>query len=176
MKYYKHMSDMSTDVRVKRLIRRFGIEGYGLYVYLLELIVRKLETQSPLPDLEETAQDIAGDMQMDTIRVEEIIKFAVEQELFSYEQTTGRVVAHKIYKYLEQSATRSEQIRGMISAYKSSENRHILPSETVPDKSVEQNRTEKNRRVHPRRRRTQRQTGEHRDPRCPDSRVRTRDG
>jgi hypothetical protein len=140
MKWYKHMSDMSSDVKIKRIIRRYGIEGYGLYCYILELIVRKLETDSPLPELEESAQDIAGDMGMDTLRVEEIIRYAIDQGLFELDAITGKVVGHRIYKYLQQSETRSKQIRAMIGAYKSG------VSQTVIDNCEEQNRIEQKRR------------------------------
>ena len=137
MKWFKHMTDMSEDVKIKRVVRKFGVEGYGLYCYILERIVKKLETESPAPDLEETAQDIANDLGMDTLRVEEIMWFCVEQGLFGQDEITGRLTAHKIYKYLQQSETRSKEIRNMITAFKG-------VSQTVRDKCEEQNRTEQN--------------------------------
>ena len=142
IKWFKHMTDMSADVKVKRLIRKHGVQGYGLYCYILELIVRKLETESPLPCLEESAQDIAGDLVMDTVKVEEIMHYAIDQGLLEFDQITGRIVAHKIYKYLQQSETRSQEIRSMISAYKGG---RLSLSQTVTDKCEEQNRTEQKR-------------------------------
>jgi len=132
------MTDMSEDVKIKRLIRKFNVEGYGLYCYILERIVKKLETESPVPDLEETAHDVANDLGIDTLRVEEIMWFCIEQDLFGQDEITGRLTAGKIYKYLQQSETRSTQIRGMISAFKG-------VSQTVTDKCEEQNRTEQKR-------------------------------
>jgi len=120
MKWFKHYSTMSNDPKIKRLIRRFGVEGYGIYNYILELIVRRLETETPIPDLEETAGDIASDLNMDTVRVEEIVVFCVNQELFESDDITGRVVAHKIYKFLDASTTRNIELKKMIASYKSS--------------------------------------------------------
>ena len=159
MKWFKHMSDMSMDVKVRRLIKKYGAEGYGLYCYILELIVRKLETESPLPDLEESAVDIATDMSVDTTRVEEIMWYAIEQGLFGQDEMTGRLVAHKIYKYLQQSETRSKRVRAMIEAYKEGREPDVIDclrqSQTVSDSPrqneivsancEEQNRTEQNR-------------------------------
>lgn len=120
MKWFKHMSDMADDVKVKRLRRKYGVEGYGLYNYILERIVNNLQKNSPLPELEEEAQDIAGELGMDTLRVEEIMKFAIDQGLFTVDEVTGRLVAHKVYKFLEESTTRSSELKAMIKNYKDS--------------------------------------------------------
>ena len=149
MKWYKHMTDMSQDVRVKRLIRAHGIQGYGLYNYILELIVRRLDSDSPMPDLEESSKDIAGDMGMDTLKVEEIMWFCIEQGLLSQDEMTGRLVAHKVYKFLQQSETRSKEIRHMISVYKKGDNidekERLGPSETNVKNRIEENRIEEKR-------------------------------
>ena len=149
MKWYKHMTDMSQDVRVKRLIRAHGIQGYGLYNYILELIVRRLDNDSPMPDLEESSKDIAGDMGMDTLKVEEIMWFCIEQGLLSQDEMTGRLVAHKVYKFLQQSETRSKEIRNMIAVYKKGDNidekERPRPSETNVKNRIEENRIEEKR-------------------------------
>jgi hypothetical protein len=159
MKWFKHFSSMSNDPKVRRLIRRFGVDGYGVYNYILELIVRRLETESPVPDLEETAGDIAADLQMDTLRVEEIVVFCIDQGLFESDEITGRVVAHKIYKFLDSSTTRNAELKKMISEYKTTVEKsktsivvrdNAGQSETVRDISglsvPEKKRTEEKRR------------------------------
>jgi hypothetical protein len=117
MRWFKHMSNMSQDVKIKRLIRKFGVSGYGLYNYILEMIVRKLEPESPLPELEESAEDIASDLSMDTLRVEEIIIYCLNQGLFEQDEVSGRILANKIYKFLDQKQTRNPQIKGMIHGF-----------------------------------------------------------
>ena len=147
MRYFKHMSDMAQDVKVKRLIRKFGVEGYGLYCYILELIVRKLDSDHPMPDLEESSHDIATDLSMDTVRVEEIMWFAIEQGLFEQDEISGRVCANKIYKFLQQSETRSEYIRKMIAAYKGKKEGEecLRLSETSMKNRIDKNRIEEKR-------------------------------
>jgi len=135
------MSTMADDVKVKRLIRKHGVDGYGLYNYVIELIVRRLDTESPMPDLEESAEDIAGDLGMDTLKVERIMSYCVELDLFSMDEVNGRIVAHKVYKFLDSANTRSQDIKRMIAAYNTA-------SGTVRDSQrlspPEQNRTEQN--------------------------------
>ncbi|HSA75850.1 MAG TPA: Lin1244/Lin1753 domain-containing protein [Candidatus Nitrosocosmicus sp.] len=116
MLYFKHQSDMRHDPMVRRIIRRFGMDGYGLYCLILETITEDLSTEKPLPNLRETAQDIAETFNMQLNRVEEIITFMAQNDLI--EIVNNVVTCNKIYKYLEQSQTRSAAIRSMIGSYK----------------------------------------------------------
>ena len=145
MKWFKHMSDMAGDVRVKRVIRKHGVEGYGLYVYIIERIVARLDTLSPHPDLEENAEDIAADTGLTPAKVEEIMWTCIEQGLFEQDEVSGRLTAHKVYKFLQQSETRSQEIRDMITAYKNSNITDIAVSQTVTDNCEEKNRIEEKR-------------------------------
>lgn len=146
MKWFKHMSNMRHDTRIRRLINKYGLRGYGLYVFILESVTEGLETDSPLPELEEMSTDIADIFNDDTIKIEEIILFCLNQNLFEQSEITGRIMCHKIYKFIDQSSTRSKEIREMIKSYKDFHTQPLL-SETVtdnPDRSEEKKRKEKN--------------------------------
>jgi hypothetical protein len=137
------MADLRHDVRIRRLINKYGIEGYGLYIAILESITSTLETDTPIPDLEENAQDMAEYFKMDTVKVEEIILFCMNQSLFEQDEITGRIICKKIYKFIEQSQTRSVELRNMITKFKGYKPEEL--SEIVLDKSEEENRKEKKR-------------------------------
>ena len=144
MKYFKHMTNMRHDVKIKRLISRYGIEGYGLYNLMLEAIAEKLETDSPVPDLQETCEDMADFYNGNTAKINEMANFMINQGLFELDEVTGHMLCQKVYKFLEASQTRSAYLRQMIKAYKHDDGVSLL-SETVSDKSEEENRIEKNR-------------------------------
>ena len=139
MIYFKHMSNMRHDIKIKRLISKYGIEGYGLYNLILESIVEGISTDSPLPDLQETCEDLAEFYNGNTAKIDEIVRYMVGQGLFEVEEITGKIFCMKIYKFLEQSQTRSAAIRDLISEYKS--------ATKVSDKSDrrEENKQEKKR-------------------------------
>ena len=118
MKWFKHMSNMRHDVKLKRVIRKYGLKGYGLYNLVVEAITERIETGSPLPILEETAEDIADIYHENLPDVEEMIRFMVDQELLSMDAITGRIVCQKVYKFIAQSETRSNELRKMITEYK----------------------------------------------------------
>ncbi len=131
MLYFKHMSDMSDDKRVKRLIARHGVEGYGWYCLILERISKQLLTEDPMPDLEETAEDLADFYNGNTSKIEEIVHFLIQENLVEIQPNSGRVVCPKIYKFLQSSQTRSESIRKLIKNY--TDHRASLLSQTVSD-------------------------------------------
>jgi hypothetical protein len=43
MKWFKHDTDASNDPKIKKLKKKFGMIGYGVYFNLLEIIARKME-------------------------------------------------------------------------------------------------------------------------------------
>ena len=133
MIYFKHYTNMRHDIKIKRLMRRYGIKGYGLYNLILESIADALESSKPIPDLEDTAQDIAEQYHDNTTDINEMMAFMIQQGLFNLDEITGRIVCHKIYKFLDKSQTRSPEIRAMIEAYKKT--KLLTMSETIPDKS-----------------------------------------
>ena len=118
MQYFKHMTNMRNDTKIKRLINKYGIEGYGVYNLVLEIIVEKVSTESPVPDLQETCEDMAAFYNGNTAKINEIVCFCINQGLLELEEISGRVLCQKIYKFFDQSQTRSEYIRTLISEYK----------------------------------------------------------
>ena len=118
MQYFKHFTKMRTDPKVRRLFAKYGLEGYGLYNLILESIAEGIETDSTLPFLEETCDDLALFYNANSSKVEEMVRFMIQNNLLSIETVDKKVACYKIYKYLEQSQTRSEKIRELITAYK----------------------------------------------------------
>ena len=135
---------MRSDTKIRRLFAKYGLEGYGLYNLIIESIAGSIETDSPLPLLEETCDDIACFYNANSAKIDEMVRFMIQEGLLSVETTENKVACFKIYAYLEQSQTRSEKIRELIAAYKDSKDildRHkcLGQSET---KVIEKNRKE----------------------------------
>lgn len=136
MKWFKHQTDMIDDPKMRRLVKKHGAEAYAVYNLVIERIVRRLDKESPIPDLEETGEDIADMLRMDTVKVQEIMWTGIEQGLFEQDEITGRIVANKVYKFILKSETRSAEIRKMIETYKENGTFQRRPelSQTVTDK------------------------------------------
>jgi len=82
MKWFKHDSNASIDAKIERLILKYGIEGYGLYFYCLEMIARTVEKHNLSFELEHDAELIANRIGMHREKVQEMMTFMVNLELF----------------------------------------------------------------------------------------------
>ena len=117
MKWFKHQTSMRHDPRIKRVIRKYGADGYALYNYILESIAGKLNPRDPIPNLEETSEDIAFDLKLDTLRVQEIVAYCLEQGLFSQDEVTGHILCLKMYKFLDDATRKSASVVDMLNSF-----------------------------------------------------------
>lgn len=111
---------MRNDAKIKRIIRRYGAEGYALYCYILESIAGNLESKSPMPALEETSEDLAYELKMDTLKVQEIVNYCIDQELLSQDELTGHILCMKMYKFLDDATRKSAEVVKLLDFYKKS--------------------------------------------------------
>ncbi len=109
---------MRHDIKIKRVVAKYGLEGYGLYNLALESITESLSTGSPLPDLQETCEDIAEFYNGNTAKINDIMNFMINQGLFELDELSGRILCNKLYKFLDTSQTRSTELRAMIKGFK----------------------------------------------------------
>ena len=124
---------MRHDTKIKRLIAKFGLEGYGLYNLIVESITENICDDKPLPELLETCEDIATFYNGNTSRINDMAAFMVNQGLFELDEISGHIFCSKIFKFLEASGTRSEKIRHFIENYRETERLRL--SGTNPDMS-----------------------------------------
>lgn len=112
MKWFKHDADASIDAKIERLIMRYGLAGYGLYFYCLELIVGSIEEHNLTFELEHDAEIIAHRTGTHPDEIGEMMRFMVKLGLF--EDHDGRITCYKVAKRLDSSMTSNPQLRAMI--------------------------------------------------------------
>ena len=144
MQWFKHMSNMSNNLSVKRLIRKYGLEGYGLYCYIVERIVYNLSTNDPMPNLDYTCDDIADETGLDVRKVNDIANFMINEGLLSIDEITTQLQCVKVYKYLESSQTRSPKIRQMIDNFKNVSDNTRQTKTFVIEENKNKNKKENN--------------------------------
>lgn len=120
MKWFKHYSNARFDPKIRRLIGRFGIEGYGLYFGILESISFQLETDKPIPDLEDNDSDLAEFFKMNPDRVAEIIKYCISDEsgLFELNNETSRIMCLNLLKHLDNTMSNNPEIKKIVNNFK----------------------------------------------------------
>ncbi|MCP3850629.1 MAG: DUF4373 domain-containing protein [Gammaproteobacteria bacterium] len=113
MKWFKHDSNAHTDAKLKKLKHKHGIVGYGLYWYCVELIAESVDKNNITFELEEDAELIALEWNLDQIRVQEIMIDMSNLGLF--ENDNGQITCLKLAKRLDDTNAKNPQIRQILS-------------------------------------------------------------
>lgn len=112
---------------------KYGADGYAIYWYCLEIIAGDLEGENANFELSHDAEVIGYNLKVDRLRVEEIVRYMVDLNLF--EQSGANITCLKMAKFLDKKVTRNIQIHKIIDSFNNIENvaDKSGQSETVAD-------------------------------------------
>ena len=153
MQWFKHDADASSDAKIKKLVMRYGADGYAIYFHCIELIVGNLSEQNITFELEHDAEIIADNLKIqgtsDTSpvdRVNQIMRFIVGLGLF--EESNGHITCYKILKRLDSSMTSNAKMRNIITSAKKNHDTIMINHDSVmlEEKRREEKRKEEKRR------------------------------
>ena len=135
MRWFKHDSDAHIDARIKKVKHKYGIVGYGLYWYCIELIALGIGAKNITFALEEDAETIAMEWNLDQLKVQEMMIYMVELGLFEND-AFGRVTCLKLAKRLDDTNSKNPEIQRVLAELKKAQELQIAPtprnSEKVP--------------------------------------------
>ncbi|WP_051230184.1 Lin1244/Lin1753 domain-containing protein [Haliea salexigens] len=117
MQWFKHDSNASADAKLKRVRMKYGLQGYGLYWYCLELIAQSVEAHNLTFELEHDAEVIAYDVGLSREIVQEMMIYMVNLGLFSAD-SQGRIFCVKMLKRMDSSMTSNAKMREMLTKAK----------------------------------------------------------
>lgn len=100
------------DARIQEVLLDYGLEGYGLYWYCLEMITNKLDSDNINFELEHDARIIARNTGSTPQKITEMMTRFIELGLF--ENLDGTVTCLKLAKRLDKSMTNSPKMREFI--------------------------------------------------------------
>jgi hypothetical protein len=140
MKWFKHDTDASNDPKIKKLKKKFGMFGYGVYFNLLEIIARKMENNISefgyLPN-DWDNESLELEFEQDANTVQTVFDYMCEIGLFEKKQ--GRLYNSKIQ-------SRCDDYTARILRNKAQSEQSTNSVRTKSDKvSLEENRIDKNR-------------------------------
>ncbi len=113
MKWFKHDSDAHRDAKLRKVQMKYGMEGYGLYWYCLELICGGVSDKNISFELEHDAEIISHDTGIHVERVVEMLMYMVRLNLF--EESQGVISCLKMMKRLDSSMTSSPALRKLFT-------------------------------------------------------------
>lgn len=109
MKWFKHDADARNSLKLRKVRRKYGADGYAIYWFCLEAIAYEVDKDNLSFDLKEDAETIAFELSIQEKRVEEIMHYLVEAGLF--ESSQGVVTCLKLAERLDKSMTNSPKMR-----------------------------------------------------------------
>jgi len=104
MKWFKHDCDALTDIRIRRLIRKHSITGYGVYFAMLELISKNVTAGNRTFNLQEEIEELAEDWKITLEILNQIIEDMKKLELI--QEANGTVSIPKIAYRLDNYMTK----------------------------------------------------------------------
>ena len=101
---------------MQNVLLDYGLEGYGLYWYCIELIAGKVDKDNITFELEHDARIIARNVGSTAQKVEEMMRYFVKTGLF--ESSNGVITCFKLARRLDQSMTSNPEMRKIIDSIK----------------------------------------------------------
>lgn len=120
MKWFKHFSNAHDDNAMRKVRMKYGADGYAVYWYCIELIAGDLEGENATFELSHDAEVIGYDLKIDQLRVEEIMRYMVDLNLF--ELSNEKITCLKIAKFLDKKMTRNSDILAIIDKFNETKN------------------------------------------------------
>lgn len=152
MQWFKHDTDATLDGKLRKVILRYGTDGYAIYFHCLELIAGNISDQNITFELEHDSEVIADTLKVKSYksdqtaleRVEEIMRFMVDEKLFEY--SNGHITCFKMLKRLDSSMTSNAKMRALITNAKENHDTVMINHDTIMQEEIriDKNRQEEN--------------------------------
>ena len=109
MYWFKHKSDARNSLKLRKVRRKFGADGYAIYWFCLEAITYEVGPDNLTFELKEDSETIAFELNIQEKRVEEIILYMVNIGLF--ESSSNMITCLKLAESIDKSMTNSPKMR-----------------------------------------------------------------
>lgn len=113
MKWFKHDSDANADSKLIKLRMKYGLEGYGLYWYCLELIANSVDENNITFELEHDSEVIGFNTGIHFEKIQEMMSYMIKLNLF--ENNSSAITCFKMALRLDQSMTSNPKMRKLIA-------------------------------------------------------------
>jgi len=112
MLWFKHSSDARNSLKLRKVRRKFGADGYAIYWFCLEAIAHDVDKDNLTFNLKEDAETIGFELTIQEKRVNEIMIYMVDVGLF--ESSNNTITCLKLAERLDKSMTNSPKMRAWL--------------------------------------------------------------
>ncbi len=154
MKWFKHNSTANMDAKLQEVMLDYGLEGYGLYWYCLELVAGNVEPENLTFELEHDCRIIARNTGSPVQRIQEMMTRFIKLGLF--EGAEGKITCLKLSKLSDDYTSKlvrkkpSQAIdsKGVLETPTNSE-KNPLDKIRIDKNRLDKNKTDKNKKTDP---------------------------
>lgn len=136
MKWFKHDTNAYRDAKLEKMRIKYGMEGYGLYWYCLELIAGSVDRNHINFELEHDAELLSHTTGIHYERIQEMMAYMVNLHLF--ENANGIITCLKMAKRIDQSMTSDSKFRQAIQSLHQNHDSIMMKSEKNHDSVMTQ--------------------------------------
>ena len=130
MKWFRHDTDANMDAKLQEVLLDYGLEGYGLYWYCLELIASNVTPEKLTFELEHDSRIIARNTGSSVQKVQEMMTRFVEVGLF--DNSNGRVLCLKLAQRADDYTAKLVRKNGVQPIENNEDRQTPTNSEKVP--------------------------------------------
>ena len=112
MLWFKHRSDARNSLKLRKVRRKYGADGYAIYWFCLEAIAYDVDKDNLTFELKEDAETIAFELTIQEKRVEEIMLYMIKVGLF--ESSSNMITCMKLAESIDKSMTNSPKMRAWL--------------------------------------------------------------
>jgi hypothetical protein len=112
MKWFKHEADARNSLKLRKVRRKYGADGYAIYWFCLEAIAYGVDKDNLTFDLKEDAETIGFELSVQESRVTEIMNYMINVGLF--ESSNNTITCLKFAERLDKSMTNSPKMRAWL--------------------------------------------------------------
>ena len=116
MKYFTHRTTLRFEPESRKMIRKFGLEGYGLYLVFLETAAETVSTKTVDPRLSESIEDLADYFNKDSEDIAEMAAYALAENIIQMDNE--HIICKKVHELLDEYLSKSSVMRSSLDIYK----------------------------------------------------------
>jgi hypothetical protein len=109
MQWFKHNSDARNSLKLRKVRRKYGADGYAIYWFCLEAIAHDVDKDNLTFNLKEDSETIGFELAIQEKRVDEIMRYMIDIGLF--ESSNNVITCLKLAERLDKSMTNSPKMR-----------------------------------------------------------------
>jgi len=109
LKWFQHDGDAHRDIKLRKLYKKYGFEGLGIYWTILGMICEGMNPQNVTCELEITSDFLAEDFKISQEKIDAVLNCCTEEGLFDRGKS-GNIRCIKLLERMDNTLSKNQEI------------------------------------------------------------------